>query len=87
MGAASLDPRSEAFQALRKLGVPGVIVTLNRMGFGVASILARLEATRNWHSIVHEFWEGRPSETQLGKEEEVWMAKTHPDFVPPFLPR
>ena len=83
MGAASLDPRSDAFQALRKLGVPGVIVTLNRMGFGVASILARLEATRNWHAIVHEFWEGRPSETQLGKEEEVWMAKTHPGFIPP----
>jgi predicted unusual protein kinase regulating ubiquinone biosynthesis (AarF/ABC1/UbiB family) len=85
MGAASLDPRSEAFQALRKLGVPGVIVTLNRMGFGVASVLARLEATRNWQSIAHEYWTGKPSQTQLGKEEEVWMAKTHPDFVPPLL--
>jgi predicted unusual protein kinase regulating ubiquinone biosynthesis (AarF/ABC1/UbiB family) len=85
MGAASLDPRSDAFQALRKLGVPGVIVTLNRMGFGVASVLARLEATRNWQSIAYEYWLGKPSETQLGKEEEVWMAKTHPDFVPPLL--
>jgi predicted unusual protein kinase regulating ubiquinone biosynthesis (AarF/ABC1/UbiB family) len=83
MGAASLDPRSAAFQALRKLGVPGVIVTLNRMGFGVASILARLEATRNWQGIFREFWEGRASTTQLGKEEEDWMAQTHPDFVPP----
>jgi predicted unusual protein kinase regulating ubiquinone biosynthesis (AarF/ABC1/UbiB family) len=85
MGAASLDPRSDAFQALRKLGVPGVIVTLNRMGFGVASILARLEATKNWQAIGREFWEGRASETQLGKEEEEWMATVHPDFVPPLL--
>ncbi|MFN2389896.1 MAG: ABC1 kinase family protein [Actinomycetota bacterium] len=83
MAAASLDPRSDAFQTLRKLGVPGVIVTLNRMGFGVASILGRLEASANWQAISYEFWRGDPSATELGKLEAEWMAEVHPDHVPP----
>ncbi|MDQ3646247.1 MAG: AarF/ABC1/UbiB kinase family protein [Actinomycetota bacterium] len=83
MASASLDPRSEAFQTLRKLGVPGVIVTLNRMGFGVASILGRLGASANWQAISYEFWRGDASKTKLGKLEEEWMAKVHPDHQPP----
>jgi predicted unusual protein kinase regulating ubiquinone biosynthesis (AarF/ABC1/UbiB family) len=83
IAAAGMDPRSKAFQTLRKVGMPGVVVTLNRMQFGVASILARLEATNNWQSIAREFWFGAESQTDLGRAEQEWFAKTHPDLTPP----
>lgn len=83
IAAAGFDPRSEAFQTLRKVGVPGIMVTFNRMTFGVASILARLEATANWQAIARELWEGAPSQTELGRAEQEWMAKAHPEWVPP----
>ncbi|MDQ3876934.1 MAG: AarF/ABC1/UbiB kinase family protein [Actinomycetota bacterium] len=83
IAAAGIDPRSRAFQTLRKVGVPGVMVTFNRMSFGVASLLGRLNATANWHRIARELWEGIPSQTKLGKKEEAWLKKVHPDFVPP----
>lgn len=83
IAAAGFDPRSSAFQKLRRLGVPGVMVTFNRMSFGVASLLGRLEATANWHAIARELWEGVPSKTPLGKKEQAWLKKAHPDWVPP----
>ena len=87
IASAGLDPRSEAFQALRKVGVPGVMVTLNRMTFGVTSLLARLEATANWQAIAREIWYGEPSRTELGKQEQHWLEEHHPDWVPPLTER
>ncbi len=82
IAAAGFDPRSKAFQTLRKVGVPGVLVTFNRMSFGVASLMARLEATNNWQQFARELWYGEPSPTALGKKEQAWMKKTHPDVLP-----
>ena len=81
--AAGFDPRSEAFQALRRLGVPGVMVTFNRMSFGVHSVLGRLEVTNNWQSIARELWEGAQPKTKLGRAEQRWLKKAHPDWEPP----
>lgn len=81
IGAAGLDPRSTAFNTLRKVGVPGIIITLNRMGFGVASLLARLEATQNWQAIMREFWFGEPSRTEAGKAEQAWLEERHPEIA------
>jgi predicted unusual protein kinase regulating ubiquinone biosynthesis (AarF/ABC1/UbiB family) len=83
IAGAGFDPRSKAFQTLRKVGVPGLMVTFNRMSFGVASLLARLEATANWQGIAREMWAGEPSRTELGKQEQAWLAKAHPELVPP----
>ena len=83
MASAGFDPRSNAFQTLRKVGVPGIMITFNRMSFGVASILARLEATANWQAIARELWEGDPCGTDLGKLELEWVSRAHPDHVPP----
>ena len=83
IATAGFDPRSPAFQTLRKVGIPGVMVTFNRMSFGVASLLGRLEATANWQSIAREMWAGEPSQTVLGKQEEAWLKEVHPDFAPP----
>ncbi|HEX2049629.1 MAG TPA: AarF/ABC1/UbiB kinase family protein [Actinomycetota bacterium] len=83
IAAAGFDPRTEAFQTLRKVGVPGVMVTLNRMSFGVASLLGRLEATANWHAIARELWFGEPSRTELGRAEQRWLATAHPTLQAP----
>jgi predicted unusual protein kinase regulating ubiquinone biosynthesis (AarF/ABC1/UbiB family) len=82
IAAAGFDPRSNAFQTLRKVGVPGVIITVNRMSFGVASLLGRLEATNNWQAIMREMWFGEESSTEIGREEQAWLAQTHPDLTP-----
>jgi predicted unusual protein kinase regulating ubiquinone biosynthesis (AarF/ABC1/UbiB family) len=86
IAASGFDPRSEAFQKLRKVGVPGIMVTFNRMSFGVASLLGRLEATANWQAIAREMWAGEPSRTELGKQEEEWLVRTHPEFEPIMKP-
>ncbi|HVF52538.1 MAG TPA: AarF/ABC1/UbiB kinase family protein [Actinomycetota bacterium] len=83
IAAAAFDPRSSAFQTMRKIGIPGVMITFNRMSFGVASLLSRLGATANWHAIAREMWTGQPSDTELGKLEMEWLARVHPDHRPP----
>ena len=83
IATAGFDPRSPAFQTMRKVGIPGIMVTFNRMSFGVASLLGRLEATANWQRMAREMWAGEPSQTELGKEEQAWLKKAHPDWVPP----
>ncbi len=82
IAGAGFDPRSEAFQTLRKIGVPAVMITFNRMSFGVASLLGRLEATRNWQRIAREMWRGEPPCTELGEQEAAWLQRHHPDVVP-----
>jgi predicted unusual protein kinase regulating ubiquinone biosynthesis (AarF/ABC1/UbiB family) len=83
IAAVGFDPRSKAFNTMRKVGIPGVMVTFNRMSFGVASLLARLEATANWQAMAREMWVGEPSSTELGKMEQEWLARAHPEHVPP----
>jgi hypothetical protein len=83
IASAGFDPRSPAFQTLRKVGIPGVMVTFNRMSFGVASLTARLQSTANWQAIGRELWSGEASQTRLGKKEQAWLKKAHPDLVPP----
>jgi predicted unusual protein kinase regulating ubiquinone biosynthesis (AarF/ABC1/UbiB family) len=82
IAAAGFDPRSQAFQTLRKLGVPGVFITFNRMSFGLASLLGRLEAMANWQAMGREMWFGEPSLTEIGKEEQEWLARVHPEHAP-----
>jgi len=59
------------------------MVTFNRMSFGVASLLGRLEAENNWQAIGREFWFGDAARTKIGKEDQAWFRKTHPDNPPP----
>jgi predicted unusual protein kinase regulating ubiquinone biosynthesis (AarF/ABC1/UbiB family) len=83
LGRAGFDPRSKAFNELRKVGIPAVMVTFNRMSFGVASILGRLEAENNWQAIGKEFWFGDASRTTIGKKDQAWFKKAHPEIPPP----
>ena len=86
LAAAGFDPRSQAFQTLRKVGIPGVMVTMNRMSFGVGSIIGRLNGTRNWQAIGREMWFGEESKTEAGRREQEWLAEVHPDLEVPTGP-
>jgi predicted unusual protein kinase regulating ubiquinone biosynthesis (AarF/ABC1/UbiB family) len=83
IASVGFDPRNPAFQTLRKIGIPGVMVTFNRMSYGVASLLGRLGATANWQAIGRELWSDEPSRTELGKMEQEWLRQAHPEHVPP----
>ena len=82
IAAAGFDPRSPAFQTLRKVGVPGIMITFNRMSFGVASLLARLEAKQNWQAMGRELWAGEAAHTELGRQEQEWLREKHPEWKP-----
>ncbi|MGI8575911.1 MAG: ABC1 kinase family protein [Egibacteraceae bacterium] len=67
------DPRAGYFDLLRKLNLPPDYLLLNRIQFGVNSILGGLGASANWHRIMLEFWEDAPAATLLGEHEEAFI--------------
>ncbi|MEX0659002.1 MAG: AarF/ABC1/UbiB kinase family protein [Egibacteraceae bacterium] len=70
---ATTDPRAGYVDLLRKLNLPADYLLLNRIQWGVNSILGRLQARANWHRIALEFCDGAPPETALGREEEAFL--------------
>jgi predicted unusual protein kinase regulating ubiquinone biosynthesis (AarF/ABC1/UbiB family) len=72
--SSTTDPRSGPIDLLRKLNLPPDYLLLNRIQWGVNSILGRLEARANWHRIVKEFWGDLPPSTALGEEEADCIA-------------
>lgn len=66
---STTDPRFGPIDVLRKLNLPADYLLLNRIQWGVNSILGRLHATANWHRILREFWGELPPTTALGKQE------------------
>jgi predicted unusual protein kinase regulating ubiquinone biosynthesis (AarF/ABC1/UbiB family) len=58
----------------RRLNMPPDFVFVNRIQWGVYSILARLGATANWHRIHREYLYGDPPSTALGELEREHRA-------------
>ena len=75
--AASMDRDSPYLPALRKLRMPPEYLLLNRITFGVNSLLGRLEPTANWHRIMAELSADAPPSTPLGEAEAEFLAD-HP---------
>jgi len=67
------DPRQGYIDLLRRLNLPPDYLTLNRIQWGVNSILGRLGARRNWYRILLEFWEDGPPATALGAQERPFI--------------
>jgi len=67
------DPRGGDIDRLRRLNLPADYLTLNRIQWGVNSILGRLRARANWHRVVQEFWDDAPPATELGALERPFM--------------
>ena len=74
LAASSSDPNSPYITNLRKLQMPPEYLLLNRIQFGVNSLLARLGPTANWQRVMRELYEGEAPATPLGEEEASWFA-------------
>ncbi len=59
----------------KKLNMPRDFVFINRIQWGVMSILASLDATGNWHRIHREYMFGEPPSTAMGEEIAAWRSK------------
>jgi predicted unusual protein kinase regulating ubiquinone biosynthesis (AarF/ABC1/UbiB family) len=67
------DPRAGYLDMLRKLNLPRDYLLLNRIQWGVNSILGRLRASANWYRITREFWYGDAPATPLGELERPFI--------------
>jgi len=56
--------------------VPPMMVIIQRINFGLMSVLAELNATANWRKIAEELWPfvDAPPSTPLGQAEAAWLA-------------
>lgn len=72
--AASTDPAQGMESTLRKLSLPPEYILLNRIQFGVNSLLARLQPTANWQQIMEEIASGSAPTTPMGEAEQPWLA-------------
>jgi hypothetical protein len=70
---STTDPRGGYMELLRHLNLPPDYLTLNRIQWGVNSLLGRLGARANWYRILLEFWEDGPPATALGAEERPFI--------------
>lgn len=69
----------------KRLAMPGDFVFVNRIQWGVFSILGHLGATRNFHRIHREYLWGEPPSTALGEEDRAhWERRGvhHPAAAP-----
>jgi predicted unusual protein kinase regulating ubiquinone biosynthesis (AarF/ABC1/UbiB family) len=65
-------PQGRFAPLAKKLNMPRDFVFVNRIQWGVFSILAQLAATENWHRIHREMMRGEAPPTMLGRLEEAW---------------
>jgi predicted unusual protein kinase regulating ubiquinone biosynthesis (AarF/ABC1/UbiB family) len=80
---STTDPRSEYADVLRKLNLPPDYLLLNRIQWGLNSVLGRLGARRNWAAIRDEYVAGAPPATALGELDRAWWETREPDVDPP----
>ena len=74
--SSTTDPRSRYADVLRKLNLPSDYLLLNRIQWGLNSVLARLEACNDWRAIRDEYVldDARPA-TELGELDATWWAE------------
>ncbi len=68
-------PEGSAAGLAKKLNMPRDFVFVNRIQWGVHSVLAHLGARGNFHRIERELLFGDPPSTALGRAEEAWRAR------------
>lgn len=80
---STTHPRSPYLEALRALNMPPDYLLLNRIHWGVNSVLGRLCAENDWRGIRAEYVEGAPPATPLGEEDRAWWESREPVYDPP----
>ena len=80
---STTDPRSPYSDMLRKLNLPPDYLLLNRIQWGLNSVLGRLEATNDWRAIRDEYVvaDALPA-TPLGKLDAAWWRERDPATDP-----
>jgi len=69
-----VDVRGPYADVLAALDMPPSFVLLDRVVWGVSSLLGRLEATNGWRAILFEYRRGDLPSTELGRREAAWAA-------------
>ena len=72
---ALLDVRGPYADVLAALDMPPSFVLLDRVVWGISSLLGRLEATNGWRAILFEYRRGDGPSTELGRREAAWAAR------------
>ncbi|MFP4233433.1 MAG: ABC1 kinase family protein [Nitriliruptoraceae bacterium] len=73
---STTDPRDPFSDVLRRLNLPADYLLLNRIQWGLNSVLGQLEARGNWRAIRDEYiLEGAQPATALGELDAAWWAE------------
>jgi predicted unusual protein kinase regulating ubiquinone biosynthesis (AarF/ABC1/UbiB family) len=72
---STTDPRSPYSNVLRQLNLPPDYLLLNRIQWGLNSVLAQLDAHADWRAIRDEYTDpDAPPATPLGELDAAWWA-------------
>lgn len=81
---STTDPRSPFADVLRRLNLPPDYLLLNRIQWGLNSVLGQLRATADWRAIRDEYLRGdAPAATPLGALDAAWWDRRNPQIDPP----
>lgn len=80
---STTDPRSEYYDVLRKLNLPPDYLLLNRIQWGLNSVLGRLGARNDWRAIRDEYVADGAPATPLGELDRAWWRERDPEVDPP----
>jgi predicted unusual protein kinase regulating ubiquinone biosynthesis (AarF/ABC1/UbiB family) len=81
--SSTTDPRSPYRDVLRKLNLPPDYLLLNRIQWGLNSVLGRLEASNDWRAIRDEYAGAEAPATKLGELDQSWWRERRPQADPP----
>jgi hypothetical protein len=59
----------------RKINMPPDFALVNRLQWGLTSILAQLRATNNWRRIRDEYLSDAPPSTELGRQSAAFRTR------------
>jgi predicted unusual protein kinase regulating ubiquinone biosynthesis (AarF/ABC1/UbiB family) len=77
------DPRSPYADVLRRLNLPPDYLLLNRIQWGLNSVLGRLDAANDWRGIRDEYVNDAEPATELGRLDQDWWQARSPQIDPP----
>jgi predicted unusual protein kinase regulating ubiquinone biosynthesis (AarF/ABC1/UbiB family) len=80
---STTNPKSPYFDVLRPLNLPPDYLLLNRIHWGVNSVLGRLRATKDWYAIRSEYDGDSAPATELGEQDREWWENREPIYDPP----
>ena len=81
---STTDPREPFSDVLRRLNLPPDYLLLNRIQWGLNSVLGQLEARGDWRAIRDEYIvDGAPAASAIGELDAAWWLDRTPQVDPP----